>query len=188
VPVPAGEQVQRDDQLTSNCSPYEAILGERFASLPAHVREAHLPPLRAEGTIDVEHGPGWLARPIIWLMNLPGAGSHQPVRLDVVGDGAELIWMRRIGDSTLRTRQRAAGSRLVERSGLGRISFDLDVDNGALLYRQSRMSIAGVPVPASLSPHVGAVVSATAEGWRVAVTITWRGRLMCRYAGMIHAS
>ena len=115
-----------------SCSPYEAVLGEAFASLHAHVRRAHLPPLRAEGTIDVEHGPGWLARPMIWLMKLPAAGLRQPVRLDVAEDGSELVWTRRIGGSILRTRQRASGSRLVERSGLGRVSFDLAVEDGAL--------------------------------------------------------
>lgn len=29
-----------------SCSPYEAVLGEAFGSLHAHVRRAHLPPLR----------------------------------------------------------------------------------------------------------------------------------------------
>ena len=172
-------------------SPYEAVLGEAFASLHAHVRRAHLPPLRAEGTIDVEHGRGWLARPMIWLMKLPAAGPSQPVRLDVAEDGSELVWTRRIGGSVLRTRQSATGgngSRIVERSGLGRVSFDLAVEGGALLYRQSSIHVAGLPVPAWLSPRVGAVVTATAEGWRVAVTVTWRGRIVCRYAGTIRAS
>jgi hypothetical protein len=173
-----------------SCSPYEAVLGEAFASLHAHVRRAHLPPLRAEGTIDVEHGPGWLTRPMIWLMNLPAAGPRQPVRLDVDEDGAELVWTRRIGRSTLRTRQYAtgaSGSRLVERSGLGRLSFDLAVEDGALRYCQSSIHVAGLPLPSALSPRVGAVVSATAEGWRVVVTVTWRARMICRYAGTIRA-
>ena len=168
-------------------SPYEAVLGEAFASLHGHVRRAHLPPLRAEGTIDVEHGPGWLVRALVWLMTLPAAGLCQPVRLDVTEDGSELVWTRRIGGSILRTRQRASGSRLVERSGLGRVTFDLAVEGGALLYRQSSIHIAGLPVPSSLGPRVEALVSATAEGWRVAVTVTWRGAIVCRYAGTIHA-
>jgi hypothetical protein len=171
-----------------SCSPYEAVLGEAFASLHAHVRRAHLPPLRAEGTIDVEHGPGWLARPMIWLMRLPAAGPRQPVRLDVAEDGSELVWTRRIGGSILRTRQRASGSRLVERSGLGRVAFDLAVEDGALLYRHSSIHVAGLPVPSSLGPRVGAVVSATADGWRVVVTVEWRGRIVCRYTGTIRAS
>ena len=170
-----------------SCSPYEIVLGEAFASLHAHVRRAHLPPLRAEGTIDVEHGAGWLARPMIWLMKLPAAGPRQAVRLDIAEDGSELVWTRRIGRSILRTRQRASGRRLVERSGLGRVSFDLAVEDGALVYRQSSIHFAGLPVPSSLSPLVRAVVSATAEGWSVVVTVRWRARMVCRYAGAIRA-
>ena len=111
------------------------------------------------------------------------------MRLDVAEDGSELVWTRRIGESVLRTRQCArSGSRLVERSGLGRVSFDLAVEDGALLYRQSSFHVAGLPVPSSLSPRVGAVVSATADGWHVVVTVEWRGRIVCRYAGTIRAS
>jgi hypothetical protein len=170
-----------------SCSPYEAVLGLTFASLHAHVRRAHLPPLRAEGTMDVEHGPGWLAPPMIWLMKLPAAGFRQEVRLDVAQEGPELVWTRRIGGPVLQTRQRANGSRLVERSGLARVSFDLAVEGGALVYRQSSIHVAGLPLPSSLSPCVGAVVSPTSEGWRVVVTVKWRGQKICRYAGTIHA-
>ena len=166
---------------------YETVLGEAFASLHPHVRRAHLAPLRAEGAIDVEHGQGWLARPVIWLMNLPAAGRRQSVRLDVVEDGSELLWMRRIGKSTLRTRQRAIGSRLEERSGLGRISFDLAAENGALVYRQASLHVAGLRVPSWVSPRVWAVVSAAAEGWHVVVTVKWLERIVCRYEGMMHA-
>jgi Domain of unknown function (DUF4166) len=125
---------------------------------------------------------------MIWLMKLPAVGPGQPVRLDVAEHGSELVWTRRIGRSTLRTRQRASDSRIVERSGLGRISFDLVVENGALLYQQASIHVAGLPVPSSLSPRVGAVVSATAEGWDVVVTVEWRGRIVCRYRGPIRAS
>jgi hypothetical protein len=135
----------------------------------------------------VEHGPGWLTPSIIRLMKLPAAGPGQPVRLDVAADGPELVWTRRIGRSVLQTRQRANGSRLVERSGLGRISFDLSAEGGALLYRQSSIHVAGLPVPSALSPRVGAVVSPTTEGWSVAVSVEWRGRIVCRYAGTIRA-
>jgi hypothetical protein len=164
------------------------VLGTAFASLHVHVRRAHVPPLHAEGTIDVEHGPGWLPRAMIWFMKLPAAGPRQPVWLDVAENGSELVWTRRLGGSILRTRQRASGSRLVERSGLGRVSFDLAVEDGALLYRQSSIHVAGLPVSSSLGPRVEAVVGPTADGWRVAVTVTWRGRLVCRYAGTVRAS
>lgn len=137
--------------------------------------------------MDVQHGPGWLTPSIIWLMKLPAAGPRQQVRLDVATDGTQLVWTRRIGRSVLQTRQRANGSRLVERSGLGRVSFDLSVEGGALLYRQSSIHVAGLPLPSSLSPRVGAVVSPTTEGWSVVVQVKWRGRMVCRYAGNIRA-
>jgi len=137
--------------------------------------------------MDVEHGPGWLTPLILWLMKLPAAGLRQQVRLDVAQNGPELVWTRRIGLSVLRTRQRANGSRLVERSGLARVSFDLAVEGGALLYQQSSIHVAGLPLPSSLSPCVGAVVSPTTEGWSVVVTVKLRGRIVCRYAAVIRA-
>ena len=152
------------------------------------MRRAHLPPLRAEGTIDVEHGRGALVRVIIRLMKLPAAGPHQPVRLDVAEDGAGLVWTRRIGGTLLQTRQRASGTWIVERSGLGRIAFALSAEDGALLYQQTSITVAGLPVPGSLGPSVRAVVSPTAAGWHVEVTVTWRGRAVCRYAGAIRAT
>ena len=169
------------------CSPYEEVLGTAFASLHPHVRRAHLAPLRAEGTLDVEHGRGWLTHPLIWLMKLPAAGRGQPVSLELAGNGRDLVWRRRIGDSILRTRQRASGLRIVERAGLGRVAFDLEIEKGALRYRQSSIHVAGFSVPSSVSPCVTAVVSATAEGWQVSVAVQWRRRLICRYAGTIRA-
>jgi Domain of unknown function (DUF4166) len=169
-------------------TPYEDILGDAYASLHAHVRRAHAAPLHAQGTINVEHGPGWLAPPVVWLMKLPAAGPHQPVLLEVIEDGSDLLWTRRIGASVLRTRQRARGARLVESSGLGRVSFHLAAEGGALLYRQTSIHVAGLRLPSALSPRVSAVVSATAAGWHVIVTVTWRERFVCRYAGPIHAS
>jgi len=165
----------------------ETILGHAFALLHPHVRRAHLPPLRAEGIIDVEHGAAWITRPMIRLMQLPAAGLRQPVQLDVASDGLTAVWTRRIGGVILTTRQHVSGSSLVERLGLGRISFDLAAQDGALLYRQSAIHVAGVRVPCSLSPRVGAIVSATADGWRVVVTVTWRARMICRYSADMRA-
>ena len=120
-------------------------------------------------------------------MALPAAGLRQPARLQVTEDGQDLVWTRQIGASVLRTRQRVRGSQLVESSGLGRVSFYLAAENGALIYFQSSFHIAGLPVPLLLAPHSMAVVSPTANGWHVAVTVTWHRRIICRYSGPIHA-
>jgi hypothetical protein len=166
-------------------SPYQLILGAAFASLHASVQRAHLVPLAAEGTLDVAHGTQWLAPLMIRLMGLPLAGRGQHVRLEVTAIGADVEWMRRIGSSVLRTQQRAMGSRLVERNGIGSVAFELAVEDGALLYRQSSFSLAGIVLPAVVSPRASAQVSPAASGWRVDVCITLGGRLLCRYGGVL---
>ena len=166
-------------------SPYQILLGEAFASLDAHVRRGHLAPLAAEGTLDVRHGTGWLTPLLVRLMNLPAAGRGQRVRLDVTPAGAGLEWTRRIGSSVLRTRQRVAGALLVEHNGIGSVAFALKAEDGALLYRQVSMRVAGILVPSFIRPRVSARVSPAAQGWRVEVAVTWRGHLVCAYTGML---
>lgn len=166
-------------------SPYRILLGTGFAALHPHVQRAHLAPLAAEGTLDVEHGAGWLTPLLIRVMNLPAAGRAQRVRLDVTPVDAEVDWTRRIGSSVLRTRQRAIGTLLVERHGIGRIAFALHVDDGALRYHQVSMRAAGIVIPSFLSPRVSARVSPERAGWSVEVTVSWRGDLVCHYAGTL---
>lgn len=166
-------------------APCQILLGEAFASLEAGVQRGHLAPLSAEGTLDVEHGAWWLTPLFVRLMTLPAAGKGQPVRLEVTPLGAGVEWTRRIGSSILRTRQRAEGSLLVERHGLGRVAFALDAKEGALMYRQVSMRVAGIPVPSFLSPRVSGCASPAALGWHIDVAVTWRGRLVCRYAGVL---
>lgn len=168
-------------------APSQILLGEAFASLPANVRRGQRAPLAAEGTVDVEHGEGWLTSWMIRLMNLPRAGREQRVRLDVTPVDAGVEWTRRIGSSVLTTRQRAIGAQLIERNGIGSVAFWLHVEDGTLLYRQRSMRVAGLPIPASVSPRVSARVSSAAVGWRVEVAVTWRDRLVCRYAGCLEA-
>jgi hypothetical protein len=153
--------------------------------LDAGVRRGHQPPLAAEGTLDVQHGTAWLTPVMIRLMKLPAAGRGQRVRLDVTAIGGDVEWTRRIGPSMLRTRQRAVGSRLVEYHGRGCVAFALEIEDGTLVYRQVSMRVAGIPVPSMVSPRVSARVSPAAGGWRVEVAVTWRGRLVCRYAGAL---
>ena len=172
--------------LGAAANPYRSILGDGFASLHPHVRHAHSAPLVAAGTLDVEHGAHWSTPLLVRSLSLPPRGT-QPVRLEIVDAGHDLRWSRRIGTTALETLQRADGRLLIERHGLGHITFRLDVRNGALHYTQDGFFVAGLRVPRPVSPWVCADVTATPEGWRVDVTVTWRARLVCRYAGDIHS-
>lgn len=169
-------------------SPYETALGGAFETLPPEIRRAHLAPLVAQGTFDVDHGSHWITPTLVKLLKLPNAGRAQRVQLEVAARDEELLWARRIGAISLCTRQRAVGSQILERSGLGTILFDLTARDGALVYRQSDLRIAGVPVPRAIAPTVRARVSAAPGGWHVDVVIEWRGHFICRYAGLMAAA
>jgi hypothetical protein len=164
---------------------YESILGDRFSALDVSVRRAHLAPLTALGTLDVEYGSHWIVPLVAALLRLPAAGQRLPTRLTVVESGGGLAWTRRIGSSVVRTRERAIGSRLVEQVGLGEIAFELDVEGGALVYRQVGACIGGIALPRAASPDVRAQVSSAPSGWRVEVEIKWRRHLVCRYGGVM---
>lgn len=168
-------------------TPYLAILGEGFASLHPHVQAAHLVPLAAEGTMDVERGASLGARLLARFLGFPAAGLGQRVRLDVRPFGGEVEWHRSIGKSRLRTYQFAKSGYLVERNRTGMIVFKLIVRDGALVYEQVAMKAARAIVPRGLAPTVRGLVSPTPEGWRVEVEITWRGRLVGRYSGALKA-
>jgi len=164
---------------------YRALLGDQFGSLHPAVQRAHAAPLRAEGAVDVVHGTHWLGPFLVWMMNLPAPGPRQPTTVDIRVSGCGLVWTRTIGASRFRTRQNAEGSLLVERLGLGRVAFALDVDAGALRYRQVSMSVARIAVPPSLGPRVSVGVCPASEGWHVQVEVTWRAHLVCRYSGVM---
>ena len=80
-------------------SPYYAALDRAFEGLDPEVRRAHIAPLVAVGSVDVEHGSHWLARRLVTALKLPSAGPAQPVRLEVTAEGDELLWSRRIGSA-----------------------------------------------------------------------------------------
>jgi hypothetical protein len=167
----------------SVCSPYQQILGQAFELLHPNVREAHLAPLVGKGQLDVLHGTFWLAPLLVGLMKLPAAGKEQPVKLSVAANDRNVEWNRSIGKSILRTYQHADGCRLVERNGPGSVSFELDIVDGALHYKQASMKLAGLTIPKGIMPRVAGVVGPTKFGWRVEVSVTWRGHLICRYGG-----
>jgi Domain of unknown function (DUF4166) len=170
---------------TGPASPYEQVLGAAFATLDPSVQRAHLPPLVATGSLDVQHGSHALTPLLISILKLPAAGRAQPVRLEVIAAGMATVWMRRIGGTVLRTVQHARSRRIVEHHGIARVEFELQVDGGSLEYRQAAMRIGRLPVPAFIRPRVRARVSAAPPGWHVAVVVSWRDHLVCRYSGVM---
>ena len=173
-------------------SPYTEILRDRYRLLHPHVRIAHQAPLSAAGHVDVVHGRHLLTPILIWLMNLPQAGSHVPVDLRVTPDGQAsdtvapvMRWTRQIGTHALHTRQFSRDGYLVEASGPGRVTFALQVVDEALEYEDVSLHLLRIPIPSRLAPRVRARVAAAEPGWHVDVRVEWHGHLICRYGGHI---
>ena len=171
-------------------SPYRALLGDVYDTLHPNVRAAHEAPLVAEGVFDVVHGSHLLVPVLVWFMKLPASGTSVPVHLQVVDEpttpGARshgMRWTRRIGRSTLETRQFAQDDFLVEKSGAGSIVFVLRAAGGSLLYERASSRFLGVRLPALFSPHVRARVEPDPAGWHVDVDVHWRRYPICRYWG-----
>jgi hypothetical protein len=173
---------------TSAAGVYPAILGRAFDALHSHVREAHIAPLYARGTMNVIHGSHGVTRLLVALMGLPAAGTEKAVTLRVtqeVGrDGClRMHWIREFGTSSLITKQSAQGRLLVERNGLGTVVYALHEQGGSLVYEQQSMRFLNLPLWAGLTPSVSAIASPAADGWDVDVLVRWRGHLICGYAG-----
>jgi uncharacterized protein DUF4166 len=166
------------------------LLGDDYDTLHANVRAGHEAPLVADGVFDVVHGSHLLVPVLVWTMKLPARGTSVPVHLQVVAESATpgarslgMRWTRRIGRSTLETRQFAQDDYLVEKSGAGSVVFTLRVAGGPLLYESASTRFMGVRVPSTLSPRIHACVSPDPAGWHVDVTVYWRSHLICRYWG-----
>ena len=167
---------------------YRTVLGAAFDALHPHVKEAHTAPVHATGIMDVVHGTHRFTRVLAAVFRLPAAGRSQMVTLDVTEEPRAagrfaMRWNRVIGDWTLRSRQTAHRGLLIEQHWPARIAFALREDAGSLVYEQRSIRVMHVPLWSRAAPQVRAEASPAASGWHVVVEVSWRGHLICRYAG-----
>lgn len=87
-------------RLTMMPSPFQILLGDGFAQLPAPVRRLHglADDIDTAGRADITAAPGLLARLIRGLSGLPAAGRDVEVTVSfhIDGKGGE-FWRRRFG-------------------------------------------------------------------------------------------
>lgn len=155
---------------------YERLIREAWGGLDEPVRSFHARAL-SSGTFTVRRGGGRAARLVARLLGLPEAGEAVPLRLTVTPHGGGERWHRTFDGRDFITEQRAhAGSLLAERTGPFELLFRLDVEGGALAYRQVGASLGAgglrVRWPSRLAPRVEARERADGRGVRVSVRVT----------------
>ena len=153
---------------------YRRLLGDKFETLPARVRELHdlAAPATWRGRADVERGASWAARVLATILSFPATGRDQPLSVTFKPDRGRENWTRRFGDRVFPTLQYARGNRLVERVGPTSLAFSLAAspDGLSLVLREVRSL--GIPVPRLLL---------------LAAVHTWEGERDGRYVFEVEA-
>ena len=157
----------------SSPSLYRRVLGSEFARLAPALRQFHDCELggKAAGRMTIEHGSGWIARVLAWLLRLPPAMKDGPVTLAVSASDSVERWDRAFGSRRLITRQWQRGALLVESLGLVAIGFAATVENETLRLATRRVWCCGVPVPTWLGPGTTALATPDGDGWLIDVHV-----------------
>jgi hypothetical protein len=164
---------------------YERLLGASFAALPASMRDFHTRAHAiAAGTFSVQRARGRLVALAAAAFGLPKPGREVAVVLDVTSLGGTERWRRRFGGVRFNTVQRELGGRLLECAGLVTVAYVVRADAAGLRFASESCRVAGLRLPAFLSPTIEAASLAKGEAWSVDVCVSApRLGLLVRYGG-----
>jgi len=173
---------------------FEAVLGARFASLPAPIRRLHaiLDRDTFEGRASVERGAHPVARLIGWIFRFPPATPDVAVQVEMVRKRAGETWTRTFGQARFRSHlsrpETAQTGDIRERFGALTFALPLSIGQGELHYPVKRGWFAGViPLPKALLPVSEAHEAVDAEGratFDVALSLPGVGPIV-RYRGWL---
>jgi predicted DCC family thiol-disulfide oxidoreductase YuxK len=142
-------------------SPFQVLLGDDFARLPAAVRRAHglERSLFTAGRADVSVAKGLPAALICWIAGLPRRGRNIPATVAFHPDGhLREFWERRFGKrryaSTLSTGDPRAPGLLVERFGPFALEFRLKAQTASLEWSLAGCRLLGVRLPPLACPKI----------------------------------
>lgn len=173
---------------------YPRLMGDAWLRLDDSVRAAHLSErdqLCAAGCFEVRHGRSRLVTPVLRLLGLPREAAAIPVRLATTREGNGEEWRRMFADDEMVTfQEELPGGVLGERLGPVELQFRLEVDRGALVYRQVgarlRLGPLSIPLLRRFSPQVSAREESAggAHRTRVMVEVTFPVvGMVIRYGG-----
>ncbi|HEY4090291.1 MAG TPA: DUF4166 domain-containing protein [Luteibacter sp.] len=137
---------------------YKRILGSAFESLPGMLRELHgtASARQWQGSAEVRHGGGLIARVIRAVIGFPKAGRNVPLTVHFSPEDGGERWTRTFDGKDFSSHQSAGTGRdehlLVERFGLVSFALALVVEENRLLLMPRRWSLLGIPMPGFMLP------------------------------------
>jgi hypothetical protein len=176
---------------------YPRIAGPDWLRVNEVVRAAHLDEqngrLCARGAFTIRHGESCLARLLVRAARMPAEGDDVETRLVIVREREGEQWCRTFAGQEMTTIQYARpGPVLAERFGVLELRFRLEIEDGAVVYRQIgaclRLGRLCVPIPRRFSPQVAAREEPAGLPDRTRVTVDVSLPLvgpLIRYAGEI---
>lgn len=162
------------DVVNSMPSLYGQILGERFAHLPQPLAVLHSQQAVKvfRGEVRVDGGVNFFARLLADSFGFPRPGRRQTfeLRITTQPDGSE-IWQRCVGDGQWCTRQSCYRGKLLEQFGALKATMSVPSDGSGLSFQVERLTLFGVPFPASLSPKISSVETVVGVPGRLAIDV-----------------
>ena len=154
---------------------YPQLLQRDFENLPRALRDFHSRPGggTASGTVDVRRVSGWLGG----LVGFPPSGNAIPLQLQVIATGNREVWIRRFGETVLRTLQRPEGDLLLETLGPVRVFFRIFADHSGMRFQSQRARLWMFPVPLRIQARIWG----TDSSWEFQVNVACVGS----YRGMV---
>nr|WP_314085542.1 DUF4166 domain-containing protein [uncultured Shinella sp.] len=155
---------------------YRRVIGPAYDRLPEPVRIMHdiIGDGGAAGRGRVRRGRSPLARLVCAVMRFPPEGEHALHVAFEERDGVER-WTRDFAGKTFSSELSQSGTRLVERFGPMRFSFDLPCDEHGLTMVMRGWSVFGIPMPLRLAPKSEAREWADGEAFCFDVPIALPG-------------
>lgn len=146
-------------------------LGQDYGLLDPLVKKAHTGSSQLKGRVSVQRG-NWLANVICNIFSMPAASKS--CALTVVGEHSldYMSWNRLFDDFAMNSHFEREGQQLVEVLGPIRMNMQLQVSEGALIYRLVKARILGVPIPLWLAPRVIAEEAQVGEVYRFTVNVS----------------
>ncbi len=118
-------------------------------------------------------------------MRLPRPGDGQPVRVSVSESAGRQAWDRTFGTQRVVTSQTIRDGRMVERSGAGALVFEVRVVGESVVYKSVSATLFGISLPRAFAPRARGVVTPTADGWSVEVSIGSFAGVLCAYTAVL---
>ena len=137
---------------------FHDILGERFGTLPAVVRELHDCRSATDwcGRVAVKGARGLPGRTVARIFGFPARDDETDVRVRITPSGDGEVWVRTFGTKQFQSRLSRGEGRdawlLCERFGAVSILIALVLRDGRLWYVPRRWRLGPVPLPRALMP------------------------------------